>query len=136
MINTNLNDYESVIKLGNMLKQEVNKFYKHLEIDIDGVFKSLLLLRKKKYAALTVQVNKGNAQNPFTYQKEIKGLDIVRRDWCLLAKQIGEKVISEILSGQNCDTVLTNINKILNDTAEKIKNNSFDLKLFEISKVS
>ena len=135
MINTNLNDFEGVIKLGNMLKQEVNKFYKHLEIDIDGVFKSLLLLRKKKYAALTVQVNKNNPQNPFTYQKEIKGLDIVRRDWCLLAKQIGQKVISEILSGQSCDTVLTNINKILSDTAEKINNNSFDLKLFEISKV-
>ena len=68
----------------------------------------------------------------FVYQKEVKGLDIVRRDWCLLAKQIGEKVLNEILSGQSCDTVLTNINKILNDTADKIKNNSFDLKLFEM----
>ena len=113
----------------------MNKLYKHLEIDIDGVFKSLLLLRKKKYAALTVASRNPKDPNQFVYVKEIKGLDIVRRDWCLLAKQIGEKVIGEILSGQSCDTVLTNINKILNDTADRIKNNSFDLKLFEISKV-
>jgi len=33
----------------------VNKLYRLLEIDIDGVYKSLLLLKKKKYAALSVQ---------------------------------------------------------------------------------
>ena len=30
------------------VKNEVNKLYKLLEIDIDGVFKSMLLLKKKK----------------------------------------------------------------------------------------
>ncbi|CAF0727616.1 unnamed protein product [Brachionus calyciflorus] len=133
MINTNINDYDQVIKLGNMIKSEVNKLYKHLEIDIDGVFKCLLLLRKKKYAALTI-VGRNPKDMSLQYQQEIKGLDVVRRDWCLLAKQIGEKVIGEILSGNQFDIVLTNINKILNDTAEKIKNNSIDLSLFEISK--
>ena len=112
----------------------MNKFYKHLEIDIDGVFKSLLLLKKKKYAALTVAGRNPKDQS-LLYQQEIKGLDVVRRDWCLLAKQIGERVISEILSGQSCDQVLANINKILNETAEKIKNNAYDLSVFEISKV-
>ena len=133
MINTNLNDYDQVIKLGTMLKGEVNKMYRHLEIDIDGVFKCLLLLRKKKYAALTI-VGRNPKDQSLEYQQEIKGLDVVRRDWCILAKQIGEKVIGEILSGQACDIVLTNINKILNETAEKIKNNAYDLSLFEISK--
>ena len=112
----------------------MNKFYKHLEIDIDGVFKSLLLLKKKKYAALTVAGRNPKDQS-LLYQQEIKGLDVVHRDWCLLAKQIGERVISEILSGQSCDQVLANINKILNETAEKIKNNAYDLSVFEISKV-
>lgn len=60
--------------------------YRLLEIDIDGVFKSMLLLKKKKYAALTVQ----KTGDTVTYKEELKGLDIVRRDWCLLAKQAGE----------------------------------------------
>ena len=40
--------------MGKQLKSEVNQLYKCLEIEIDGVFKSLLLLKKKKYAALNV----------------------------------------------------------------------------------
>ena len=112
----------------------MNKLYEHLEIDIDGVFRSLLLLRKKKYAALTVSGRNPKDQS-LQFQQEIKGLDVVRRDWCLLAKQIGEKVIGEILSGQGCDLVITNINKILTETADKIKNNLYDLAVFEISKV-
>lgn len=38
--------------MGKMLKTKVNALYKCLEIEIDGVFKSLLLLKKKKYAGL------------------------------------------------------------------------------------
>lgn len=30
------------------VKGEVNKLYRLLEIDIDGIFKSMLLLKKKK----------------------------------------------------------------------------------------
>lgn len=160
MINTNLTDYDQVIKLGNMvisrkylseklisraldwlktyllkLKSEVNKLYRCLEIDIDGVYKTLLLLKKKKYAALTI-VGRNPKDQCLQFQQEIKGLDVVRRDWCILAREVGEKVISEILLGQNCDTVIENINKILTETGEKIKNGGFPLDKFEISKVS
>jgi len=53
--------------------------YKCLEIEIDGVYKSLLLLKKKKYAALKVEDFTGEGR---VITKEIKGLDMVRRDWC------------------------------------------------------
>ena len=33
---------------------QVNKLYKSLELDVDGIFKSMLLLKKKKYAALVI----------------------------------------------------------------------------------
>ena len=36
------------------MKAAVNKMYKEVEIDIDGIFKSMLLLKKKKYAALVL----------------------------------------------------------------------------------
>ena len=60
--------------------------YKLLEIDIDGVYKSMLLLKKKKYAALNVQ----KVGDKYTTTQELKGLDIVRRDWCELAKEAGK----------------------------------------------
>lgn len=69
------------------IKSEVNKLYKLLEIDIDGIFKSLLLLKKKKYAALTVEPT---GDGKYVTKQELKGLDIVRRDWCDLAKETGK----------------------------------------------
>ena len=71
------------------IKQEVNKMYKHLELDIDGVFKRLLLLKKKKYAAVTVQQTIRDGKKEISTQQEIKGLDIVRRDWSQLATRAG-----------------------------------------------
>lgn len=39
------------------LRLQVNKKYRLLEIDLDGVYKRMLLLKKKKYAAVKVQSN-------------------------------------------------------------------------------
>lgn len=52
MINTNCTDYGQVFKIGHKIKQEINKMYKHVELEVDGVFKYMLLLKKKKYAAV------------------------------------------------------------------------------------
>ena len=69
----------------------MNKLYKHLELDVDGVFQRLLLLKKKKYAAVTVsQVTREGGRKEMVTQQEIKGLDIVRRDWSQLATQAGK----------------------------------------------
>lgn len=71
------------------IKQEVNKLYKKVELDIDGVFRYLLLLQKKKYAAVTMtKLPNGKIQ----LNQEHKGLDIVRRDWCQLACETGKFV--------------------------------------------
>ena len=65
----------------------MNKNYRQLELDIDGIYKRLLLLKKKKYAALAVVDI--NSDGTLT-RREMKGLDIVRRDFSGLAKRIGE----------------------------------------------
>ena len=38
-------------KVADELKDQINKEYSNLEIDIDGIFKPLILLMKKKYVA-------------------------------------------------------------------------------------
>jgi hypothetical protein len=48
MISTGLTELNEVMKVGNTLKKEINKLFKLLEIDIDGIFKSILLQKKKK----------------------------------------------------------------------------------------
>lgn len=86
MIDTKTKQLVEAKKLAFMVKKAVNVRYKLLEIDIDGIFRRLLLLRKKKYAALTV-VEKGDQ---IIEVRETKGLDLVRRDWCELSKEAGK----------------------------------------------
>jgi hypothetical protein len=41
--------------LGALVKKEVNKKYRLLELELDYIFKTILLLKKKKYAALKIE---------------------------------------------------------------------------------
>ncbi|XP_061614708.1 DNA polymerase alpha catalytic subunit isoform X2 [Phyllopteryx taeniolatus] len=131
MIYTNSQSLEEVFKLGNKVKAEVNKLYKLLEIDIDGVFKSLLLLKKKKYAALVVEQH---GDGRYSVKQEVKGLDIVRRDWCDLAKECGNYVIGQILSDQSRDIIVENIQKHLVEVGEKVACGAIPLQQYEINK--
>ncbi|XP_042900915.1 DNA polymerase alpha catalytic subunit isoform X2 [Parasteatoda tepidariorum] len=117
MINTNQTELDEVMQLGNKVKAEINKLYKLLEIDIDGVYKPMLLLKKKKYAALSV-TNLPNGQ--IVTKEEIKGLDIVRRDWSQLSKDAGQYIIKEILSNKSKDEIVDNIHSHLITLGEDV----------------
>jgi DNA polymerase alpha subunit A len=90
MINTNVDSYQEAWKLGQEFKREINGSYKLLEIDIDNVFRRLLLQAKKKYAAINmIKVGK-----EYIEKMEIKGLDMKRREYCALAKETSTYVLS------------------------------------------
>ncbi len=48
MIDSKTRDIREAEKIAQRVKTEVNKLYKLLEIDVDGIYKAMLLLRKKK----------------------------------------------------------------------------------------
>jgi len=108
MINSNKDNLADAIEIAKELRRKINEGFNKLEIEIDGVFKALLLLKKKKYAALKLK-------NPYDEKAginiEIKGLDMVRRDWCSLTKTLCDEVLREILSGKNSDDIADSINK-------------------------
>jgi len=131
MINTNTTDLTEVRKIGNKVKNEVNKLYRLLEIDIDGIFKSMLLLKKKKYAAISISENEDGTLNEV---KEMKGLDIVRRDWCDLAKDSGNYVLAQILSSQARETIVENIHDYLISVGENVAEGKVDIQKFVINK--
>jgi DNA polymerase alpha subunit A len=83
MINTNVDNIQEAIKLGNEFKKLVNDSYKLLEIDIDNVFRRILLHAKKKYAAINMVLVDGK----YVERLEVKGLDMRRREYCALSKE-------------------------------------------------
>lgn len=82
-VNSNVTDFAEALKIANQFKKLVNERYKLLEIDLDGVFQRLLLLQKKKYAAMKMEDGGKSTM-------EIKGLDMKRREFSPLSKNASE----------------------------------------------
>ena len=65
----------------------MKKHFELLELGIDGRFGSFLLLKKKKYAGILVEPQPNG--NPPKETLIMRGLDVVRRDWAIVAKEAG-----------------------------------------------
>ena len=94
MVNTKTTDLSQAKALGAKLIRFVNREYRKLVLEEDYVFRSMLLLKKKKYAAMKVVPGPNGTK---TTELEMKGLDIVRRDWAPLVKELGRKTLEELL---------------------------------------
>ncbi|EKX72572.1 DNA polymerase family B member protein [Theileria equi strain WA] len=138
MINTNIKDdgqlvnFEAANNLAKTIISTVNKGHKKLEIGIDAIFNRLLLLKKKKYAAL--KVNDYSEQN---FSREIKGLDFIRRDWSLLTKEVGNVLLSIILNanyGSGVDGIVEQIHETLRDVNQRIKDGQIPTKSWLITR--
>jgi DNA polymerase alpha subunit A len=117
MINTNADNIAEALKVGKEFKQAVNKQYQLLEIDIDNVFRRLLLHAKKKYAAINVMEVDGK----YVDHLEVKGLDMKRREYCALSKEVSSKLLEEILSGEDTEVVLAKVHDYLRELTTRMK---------------
>ena len=117
MINTNADNIQDALKVGTDFKRYVNERYRLLEIDIDNIFKRLLLHAKKKYAA----INMVEVDGKFMDKLEVKGLDMKRREYCLLSKETSTKLLNFLLSGDEHETVVEKIHEYLRNLAEEMR---------------
>ncbi|GAX83060.1 hypothetical protein CEUSTIGMA_g10486.t1 [Chlamydomonas eustigma] len=131
MVHTSTDEVRAARDLGARIKKEVNKRYKLLEIELDGIFKCMLLLKKKKYAAVKLEAG---CDGQLTEVMEQKGLDIVRRDWCPLSKDVGNFALSQILSGRPKEEVVMDIHNHLRGVREQVASGAVPLGKFIITK--
>lgn len=144
-VNSNVTDLAEALKISVEFKKAVNDRYKLLEIDLDGIFKRLLLLQKKKYAAVKVEDNTRTST-------EVKGLDMKRREYCALSKTVSgyvkryvrcrtyaerfsSYVLDQILSGEATETVMENIHEYLTTIGQQVRAGKIKLDEFIIHKV-
>ncbi|QSZ29438.1 hypothetical protein DSL72_003952 [Monilinia vaccinii-corymbosi] len=128
MINANVDNIHDALAVGNDFKRSVNDRYKLLEIDIDNVFRRILLQAKKKYAAINlVQVD-----GKFIEKMEVKGLDMKRREFCNLSKEISSQLLNEILSGDDAEAVITRIHDYLREISTKMREGNVPVQKYTI----
>ncbi|KAH9893227.1 hypothetical protein C8Q73DRAFT_836492 [Cubamyces lactineus] len=126
-VNSNVTDLAEALKISAEFKKAVNDRYKLLEIDLDGIFQRLLLLQKKKYAA--VKVEDGTRTST-----EVKGLDMKRREYCALSKTVSQYVLEQILSGEATENVVENIHEYLTTVGENVRAGKIKLEEFIVYK--
>ncbi|EKM50078.1 uncharacterized protein PHACADRAFT_213841 [Phanerochaete carnosa HHB-10118-sp] len=126
-VNSNVTELAEALKISAEFKKAVNDRYKLLEIDLDGVFQRLLLLQKKKYAA--VKVEDGTRTSV-----EVKGLDMKRREYCALSKNVSQYVLEQILSGEATETVVENVHEYLSTMSGDVRAGKVKLDEFIIFK--
>ncbi|KAH9884539.1 hypothetical protein F4778DRAFT_553714 [Xylariomycetidae sp. FL2044] len=118
MINANVDSVADAFKVGTEFKKAVNERYRLLEIDIDNVFRRILLQAKKKYAAINLVEAPGGK---FVEKMEVKGLDMKRREYCALSKEISSRILNEILSGDETEVSVQRIHEYLREISGKMR---------------
>ncbi|KEG01531.1 DNA polymerase alpha catalytic subunit A, putative [Plasmodium vinckei vinckei] len=147
---SDINNYKESLKLAHTIKNNINKNYKKLELDLECIFSKLLLLKKKKYAcAKVIDPNLGK------YEYEMKGINFIKRDFCKISKLIGNELLRIIFSNKeykpgqpNASTSSLNhaddlsiqndlseqIHEYLRSIYHRIQNDEFDLDHYVITK--
>jgi DNA polymerase alpha subunit A len=117
MINTNMDTISDALKVGQEFKNSVNERYRLLEIDIDNIFRRLLLHAKKKYAA----VNMTEVDGKYVDKLEVKG---------------SQRLLNEVLSGEDQEVVLNRIHDYLRELAGKMREYTVPVQKYVIYTVS
>ncbi|GJQ79946.1 hypothetical protein Trydic_g18389, partial [Trypoxylus dichotomus] len=127
MVETNLETYQEVVELSEKLIQAINSKYKYVVIENAGIYKPFYILRKKKYAGIRYK-------SAVRTEEEIKGLDVIRKDWSGISSIVGKKVLREILNGE--DNMDVKIYNYLEDIRQDLEENyeKFDVDSFAINK--
>jgi DNA polymerase alpha subunit A len=131
MVDSRTETLDEAKRIGREIQTQCNKHFKLLEIEVDYIFKRILLLNKKKYAALVL---KERPNSEPTFDKDVKGLDMVRRDWCVISKAIGNEVLDFILSGNSRDDVVESIHEHLEQVAERMRSGKEPIAQYVITK--
>lgn len=124
MVNTRSNNYDEALAKGKEVIKKINEGYKSVELDIDGVFSNMLLLKKKKYAAMTISGK--DSDGKLLYQRKTSGLDMVRRDWCPLSKEASGYVLDRLLGGRSREDSVEAIHTYLRELGEKVHEQAWE----------
>jgi len=112
MVKLKTEDIKEAFKIGEEISNLINEEIHHiLELKIESVFKTLLILAKKRYAGWNFEAVDGGWEDSIL----TKGIETVRRDWCNLVSETLEEVLNTILKEQNIKKAVRTVRDRVND---------------------
>eukprot|EP00923_Selenidium_pygospionis_P012524 GHVN01021273.1.p1 GENE.GHVN01021273.1~~GHVN01021273.1.p1 ORF type:complete len:1053 (-),score=98.46 GHVN01021273.1:5123-8281(-) len=126
VVDTRTESVEDARRMAENIKREINKTHSLLEIDIESLFRRLILFQKKKYCALVIR----EPENEI----DVRGLEVVRRDWCSVAKNASKYVIEQLLKVEDRKKAEDNVRRHLEELSDSVRAGSLPLDDFAITK--
>ncbi len=113
-IKTDTDDVEEALRVGEELAELITREVKVLKMKLEGVFRTLLINAKKRYAGWCFE-RKGDK---LVGKIVMKGIETVRKDWCELVGETLEKILEIILKEQDPGKALKYFRKVVEDLQE------------------
>ncbi len=98
----------------------------YLELQFEKIYRTFLILTKKRYAGLKYELIGGN----WTDEIEMRGIETVRRDWCPLVSQVMVDVLDVLLKEGDLEKAIALVKNVL----EQLRHNQIDVDRLTIIK--
>ncbi len=127
MVKTNTKDLDKAFEIGSEVEELVNKeLIGIVQLKIESVYKSLLILSKKRYTGLSYEKKNGDWKEAIV----MKGIETVRRDWCDAATKTLFEVLNILLKEQDTKKAFGYLKEII----QKLEKNDVPIEDLVITK--
>jgi DNA polymerase I len=110
MVKLQTTDLDEALKLGMEIEDNINKkLLGKVTMKIESIFKTLLVLTKKRYAGLSCEKVNGEWKEKIL----MKGIETIRRDWCDLTSKTLFNVLNVLLREQDVKKALSYVKDVL-----------------------
>jgi len=110
MVRLQTTDLDEAFRMGKEIEQKINDGLEGIvQIKIENVFKTLLVLTKKRYAGWSFEKSNGEWKGKMI----MKGIETVRRDWCDLTSKTLFDVLKLLLEEQNPKKAFNHVKGII-----------------------
>ena len=117
-VKTDLTDLDAAQKFGQQIAAFVTTKVDGLELQYEKVYKSLLILSKKRYAGWAFEKVPANGGFEWKDRIDMKGIETVRRDWCTLTSDTMNDVLNTLLKEQDIKKALAHVRVVIKNLAE------------------
>ncbi|MCD6477710.1 MAG: DNA polymerase elongation subunit [Candidatus Aenigmarchaeota archaeon] len=124
-VKTNTTDLEKAYEIGNKITNEI-KLPGKLVLEFEKIFRSFLILTKKRYAGWAFEKTNGE----WTDKIEMKGIETVRRDWPDLITETMNTVLNIILKEGDVKKAISYVQK----EVDNLNTGNVDLRKLAVTK--
>jgi len=115
MVKVKANDVEEAFNVGKEIEKIINEYYQgKMTVKIESVFKSFLIITKKRYAGIAVEMEDGKVKEKIV----MKGIETVRKDWCGLTEKVLSKVLEFLLRERSIGKAVDYVKNVIKDLEE------------------